>query len=543
MAVAERFVDALLRNIVFLICILPLVGAVLTILSSRLGAAHSRSTALTNASLTLLLSLLMVANYDPTTQDDGGRFRDIQMTSGFRWIGPFDSATPESGGTNQDNADSARGAGRLSRVDIRFAVGVDGISLWPIILASLLTVVAIVAGGNVDQKHPASLYALLLIQQSVVVCLFASLDVVLFCVCLQLSLLPMYFLIGAWGGGMVGRGYERRPLARRFLLFNLGGGLVVIIGLMSVALIHADLVPPFTFTIPRLMQEFPIIVGSVGARDWSSVGPWILCALLAGFATRLPALPCHIWFVPSNCQTALPTRLLLAGLFPLIGLYGLTRFVVPLLQASDGQFASAMQAAAIGGTVYFGLLAYAQQNLDRLAGFACLSATHLGAAGVLSLTQVGTTGGLLYALGMALSVCAFVLAVNRERSDEHRSTSSVYRVLCALALMGVPGFAGFAGALLTLMGLFAVNIPAAIGGMLGWLLVACAVIRSIGNRLQWIAPGDHRKERKPATSRRNTLALLVVLIAIIVWIGLYPEFITSRMSQSVARVLNVIGNG
>ena len=535
MAIAERFVDALLRNIVFLICILPLVGAALTMLSSRFGTAHVRSTAITNASLTLLLSLVMAANYNPTAEDDNGRSSDIQMTSAFHWVGPFDSMTPETDGPNRD---VARGVGRLNRIDIRFAVGVDGISLWPIVLTSLLTVAAIVVATSGDHRHASSRYTLLLIQQSVVVCLFAALDAVLFCVCLQLSLIPMFFLIGAWSGRE--GGYERRPLARWFLLVNLGGSLLVALGLMSVALLHGNLAPPLTFTIPRFMYEFPIIVGSVGARDWSSVGPWILFALLAGFATRLPTLPCHTWFVSTSVQSSVPTRLLLAGLFPLIGLYGLMRFVAPLLQASDGQLATSLQMAAIGGAIYFGLLAYAQQDLDRLAAFACLSATHFGAAGVLSLTQIGTIGGLLFAAGSALSVCALVLSVNRGGGDQQPSAFSVCRALCALALMGLPGCAGFAGGLLTLLGLFAINIPAAIGGMIGWLLVACAAVRSIGNPNQRCAFSERPTGSRPGTFPRSTLVSLIVLMAIIVWIGLYPEFFTSRMEPSVTRMLNVV---
>jgi NADH-quinone oxidoreductase subunit M len=229
----------------------------------------------------------------------------------------------------------------------------------------------------------------------------------------------------------------------------------------------------------------------------------------------------------------------LTGLFPLIGLYGLMRFVAPLLQASDGPLAAALQMAAIGGAIYFGLLAYAQQDLDRLAGFACLSATHLGAAGVLSLTAIGTIGGMLLALGSALSACALIISVNRSGGHQQSTAFSICRVLGTLAVMGVPGFAGFAGGLLTLLGLFAVNIPAAIGGMIGWLLVACAVVRSIGNQHHQSELCE-RPRQSSSSLPRATRVLFIALIAIVVWIGLYPEFFTSRMEPSVTRMLNVV---
>jgi NADH:ubiquinone oxidoreductase subunit 4 (subunit M) len=553
MPVAERFFDALLRNIVFLICLLPLVGAVLSLLSARLGAAHVRSTALTNTLLTLALSTLMAANYRLPKEAGRTPPNDVQMVSAFRWIGPTET---------RDTETAARGSGRavrlLGRIDVRFAVGVDGLSLWPIVLTSLLTFSAVAASRSDDYRkqavfygaaetaapqfpqrsdnyrQPAAFYALLLAAQSALICLFAALDVVLFCVCLSLSLVPVFFLIGTWGG------YERRAAARSFLLHNLGGSLLVTLGLAAFVLLsQADLRPPLTFTLTHLSGQMPQLTAMLRTSDWSLLAGSMLWLLTLGLAVRLAAVPCHVWFVPAVLQAPLPVRVLLCGLFPLTGLYGLARFAAPLLAGLDASVTALLQGIAVGGAIYCGLLAAAQRDLRRLACCTCLSAVHLGAAGVLTRTPAGTMGGFLLVMGAALAACAVLLQVDRRQREASLQPFSAGRGFCAAALLGLPGTAGFAGGLLTLLGLFEANRLAAAGGLLAWLFVACAIVVMLSSGAANAASAA--TVRSQSAVPRGGRAVLVLILAVIVAVGLSPRLVTDRMQASVSRLLEASG--
>jgi NADH-quinone oxidoreductase subunit M len=516
MAELERFVEALLGNVVFLICLLPLVGAILTFVSGQLGEGHARSTALTNALLTLSLTLLMVANYRPNDSDGEGAGADIQMTSGFEWIGATKTETTP----NDDGS-------LLGGMTIHFAVGVDGISLWTIVLTALLTVAAIAAVDVENSRQPWLLFAMLLLEQSLMSCLFAALDPVLFCVCLQLSLVPLYFLLGEQGG------HERRPLARGFLILNLGGSLCIIIGLMAVLLIVARVAPELTLIVPRFMTNFADVASSVGTKDWNAVGPWILGAMVAGFAVRLSLFPWHVLFVSACRQTPGASGVVLAAVFPLTGIYGVVRFVIPLLDISAATWATGLQWWATCGAIYFGLLAWSQLDLRPSVISIGLSWVQLGGAGVLSLTPNGMIGGFLAVCGLSLSVGSLFLAERQSHDGRNSRRPSGGTIVALLSLMGIPGSAAFAGALLALWGLSTVNGPAAIAGLVGWLLCGCAMIRVAGRLLRRAESAADEDQQSVTTEWGLRPVLLGLLLAIIAWVGLYPEFFTDRMQSSV----------
>jgi NADH-quinone oxidoreductase subunit M len=600
MAVAERFWNTLLDNVVLMICLLPLIGAVLVLLSSRLGVGYVRQTALTNVVMTFLLSLLMIAHYNPAAKSREGQAADIQMTSVFRWIGPIRPYTKESNAEQQRTTTDIRQLPRAApgRLHIDFAVGVDGISLWPIALAALMMIPAVVTGCCADHKHPAAFYALLLVEQSVVMVLFAALDIVLFCVCLQLILVPMYFLIGMWGG------YQRRRVVGKFLLFNMAGGLLMSIALLSIWLIDADIArylrpstaeAAATLSIPRLTGSFLTTVIAGGAIDeWNRMAPGIFAVFVMGLAVRVPAFPFHTWFMPFNAEAPLPVSLLFSGLFLLTGFYGAARFVVPLFSQLIAEWAFFLQVLAVAGATYFGLSALAQTSLKGLVSGAYLCALSLCAAGILSLNQTGVTGGLLNLCGTGLSMCVALIVADMLEANVRMPRVSLFveptqqqpglRVsvlLATLALIGIPGFAGFAGISLTLLGLFAVNPVAAVGGMFAWLLIVWAVVRMFG-RLLWQLPSAQRwvagvgaesLERSPQcnavwglpTNLRSVpvdpsdpqevfepcwrgglvfqRAILIPLFVVIVWVGLFPQFFISRIEPSVLRMLRVLIHG
>ena len=585
MEFAAQFWKTLLDNVVLLLILLPLVGASLVVLSLRFGVENVRRTALTNVLLSFALSLLMVGHYDPAQKHpQTGVPRLIQMVSVFGWLGGENHT--DTARIANDVVDVSRSGNRSAggwlggRPDIQFAVGVDGISLWPIALTALLMIPAVVAGQAVDEKHPAAFYALLLVAQSTSIGLFAALDAVLFCVFLQFSIVPSFYLIGHWGG------YNRRRVVGKFFLYNLAGALLVMLALLAVGVAHTSVVtltnpselrPPFMFFIPQMTE----IISQVAQADqadgsWRLIGPWVFAALVMGFALHVAVAPFHTWLAATNVEVPTSVSLLLCGPVLLTGGYGLLRFVVPLFPELCSRWSPVLQLTAIAGVLYTGLLALAQSDLKKLVTYAGLCHFGLGVAGILSLNSPGVAGGLLHLIGQGVSLASVLFLIGvletRHRTRERSAFSGLATLwprftLCFLfaasALIGVPGLNGFATTTMTLSGVFMSNRFAAVGGMLGCLLVLGAFVWSIqrvfSGSFRAPSQGDLRSVGKRAWSNQQLAfpvrepqvpvgsGLLTVrdfvalspMAAVIVWMGLFPQFFIRPVQPSVARNLRL----
>ena len=513
--------NTLLDNIVFMVVMLPAVGAGLVFASSRLGKEAARQTALANAVTTCLLSILMVVHFEVAPRElpsEAARIQQespplvpekssdshpaavppsaaatpptFQMVTVVPWLGetgPVVAATPPPGSGANNSPIST-----ISGLNVRFAVGVDGISLWFIALAAALTVTAILSSSlETEQKSP-SYYACLLLLEAGLIGQFAALDLVLFYAFYEFSLIPLLLIVGLWGG------YERQAVARKFFFFNLAGSLLVLFGLIAVAfsypLMKAAVAPnELTFSISRLTTEIPLLAlsDSASAILWRRASPWIFLALLLGFAVKIPLFPFHTWVPRVNVEAPTDVSMLFAGVVLKMGCYGLLRFIIPLFPRICISSSWLLTTIAVVGLIYFALLTLAQDDAKKLAIYACLSKTSLCVIGILSLNGIGVTGALLELIGGGLSIAAVLLVIGwldrRYQTRDIEAFGGLAKryprmaycyLFAALAIVGIPGLSGFPGELLTLFGivqgapLTGTNLPAAAGCLAGSLLVA-----------------------------------------------------------------------
>jgi NADH-quinone oxidoreductase subunit M len=450
---------------------------------------------------------------------------------------------------------------------VSLTLAIDGLNLWPIAASCWLMIPCVLAGSQVDHERPAALYAALLLLQSLLIAAFAALDAVLFVFCLEASALPLWYLLGRWGGP------DRQAIARKLLAFQCAGGLAVFAGLMGLSVAAAARgggeapIGRISFDIPRVLAE-PTVAG------------WIAVALVLGFWIRAGLFPLHTWFPPAYIAAPASVRVLLtAGAVPLGG-FGLARFVLPLATGTGPEppvsVAGSAQALAIAGAVYFGLLALSQSELNRLVAYVCLCQAALSAAGLCSENPGGAAGGVLHLFNLA--VTATVLAVlldwmeQRFDSGDVRSFGGLARgrprfatafTLAALALIAVPGLNGFPGQMLIVWGVLEgpggdPRLARAAACLVAWLLCAWALVGAL-LRMLWgpqrepaafpfEGPAIRRFPFVSATSRpgeamsasdltRSELVSLLPLAALILWVGLWPGFFTGRIQPTLEHLL------
>jgi NADH-quinone oxidoreductase subunit M len=549
--------DVFLDRLILLMILLPLIGAWIVLIVAGFGPEAARRSALVNVLITFSLATVMVAGYDPHRTFDDGSPRVIQMESNLRWLAERSLQSVRQEGTQ------GRGEVVLTQVirgtDVRFAVGVDGISLWPIALTALLAIPAVLAGWDGGADRPASFYALLLVLESGLIGVFAALDVVLFYVFLELSLIPAVFLIGWWGG------YRRRAVVHRLLLFNLAGSLLILLGVIAVVVsfswmyaIEFQSQPRLTFSMAGLTEGIHAMLEheqlDAARRYWQRVSPWIFLSLSAGLAIKLPLAPFHSWLAATNDEAPRSVRLLLTAVASIVGCYGFLRLVIPLFPEISIRAAELIGGLALLSTLFAALLMPAQSDWKRLA--ACWTTATMGLclAGVFSLTAVGVTGGLLQLVNHGLSMGLLLLLIGALERRYHSTAIDEFGglagrspllaglfVFAVASLIGVPGLNVFAGQLLLLLGLFGTAPMLAVAGMLALLLGTWAFVGSTAKMVF----GKRRLPRPDASQPpcsadldSRELAGLLPLVLVIAWIGLAPQFFIDRIEPSLQQLLN-----
>ena len=555
-------------NIVAILIVLPLLGAGLALALARYGADVVRDTVRTNVLLMLVLMGVMVAHFDPQAESSDhpkASWPDnrqlVQMRTDLRWLAEWKGVVQPS--TAQERTDTAM-VPRTVGPDVRFSVGVDGISFCMVVLTVLLTSGVVLADSAEPRQRPALYYAVLLLVEAGMIGTFAALDVVLFCVFLELTLLALVVLAGIWGG------YGRRGAVRGLALYSLTSSGLIVFGLIALALACSWMQPnvagsheSFSLSIPdltRLVQD--VLEHDSDGELWNRISPWIFVALLLGFALQVPIVPFHKWYVEANVEAPTAASVLLSGVRLGVGCYGVVRFLIPLFPEACQHTVSFVGAIAIVGAVYSALLALSETNPKRLVSYVCVSHGNLCLLGLFSLNTAGVTGGLLQLFAHGLSVGLLFLMLpllgNLHGSASlrphaqvvpHRLLLRALVVVVVFALMGVPGLSGFVPGLLVLLGVFTIDaycsdwgVTFAIWSLFVRLLLAWALLRF----LQRIAAGQEhnrpttdavpqRPTHLPATAR--TLVVLLALSALVPGMGVYPQFLLDRVEPSVASAL------
>jgi NADH-quinone oxidoreductase subunit M len=411
-----------------------------------------------------------------------------------------------------------------------YKIGVDGISLWLVVLTAFLFPICVLASWNVT-RNPKLFMGLLLGLETAILGVFLSMDLLLFYVFWEGMLVPMYFLIGYWG-------YERRVYAAvKFFLFTLFGGLIMLAGILVVGFQARKALGHVTFDYEQLSQ----VAFSTGIQKW------LFVAFFAAFAIKIPLFPFHTWLPDAHTEAPTAGSIILAGVLLKLGGFGFLRYSLPLFPDAARDAVPWVVALALIGIVYGAIVCAMQKDLKRLIAYSSIS--HLGfvVLGIFVFTIQGLSGGTLQMISHGLSTGALFLLVGmlyerrhtREISDFGglATAAPVYAglfLIVALSSLGLPGLNGFVGEFLVILGAFARNRVWAVIAATGVIFAAVYLLWAY----QRVFHGPitiEENRRIPDVTLREAVAL-VPLVGLIILMGVWPKPFLERMEPSLERV-------
>ncbi|MGH8454890.1 MAG: NADH-quinone oxidoreductase subunit M, partial [Nevskiales bacterium] len=409
----------------------------------------------------------------------------------------------------------------IPRFGVSVHLGLDGLSLLMVLLTGLLGVMAVACSWREIQQYVGFFHLMLLWNLSGVIGVFLALDLLLFFFFWEVMLVPMYFLIALWGHrGAGGRG--RIYAATKFFLFTQASGLIMLVAILALVFVNHGNTGVWTFDYMDLLR----------AEYGSTAGYLLMLGFFIAFVVKLPAVPFHPWLPDAHSQAPTAGSVDLAGVLLKTGAYGLLRFAIPLFPEASAHFAPAAMWLGVVGIIYGAVVAYSQTDIKRLVAYTSVS--HMG------FVLVGAYAGNLQALqGVVMQMLAhgvstgalFILCgevYERIHTRELGQMGGLWQRLphlgaialfFALASLGLPGLGNFVGEILILIGSFRVNPAATVVAATG-LVLAAAYALLIMQRAFYGTPRD-TEPLEDLTTRE--FLLLMVLVVILVWFGLYPQ--------------------
>lgn len=451
---------------------------------------------------------------------------------------------------------SEAGAAGAPTFETSFHVAVDGISLWLIMLSALLSPLAIWGSFSAIRENLKGYYSLMLLLETAVLGVFCARDLLMFYIFFDLTLVPLFLLIGIWGGA------DRRYAAYKFFIYTMTGSVLLLGGILYLAWRSWQIQNVFSFDFDRLYAI-------ASQLSWDEQR-WLLLAFFAAFAIKVPLFPLHTWLPLAHTEAPTAGSVILAGLLLKLGTYGFLRFAVPLFPVATYTFAPLLAGLAITGIIYTALVAWVQTDFKKLIAYSSVS--HLGFCmlGLFSLKVAGVNGSLLYMVNHGLSTGALFLVIGMIYERYHtRDMNAVgglarrmprlafFMVFFALASIALPGLNGFVSEFLVLLGTFVSNTqydnysP----GPLDWryaVVAAIGIILGAVYMLWWLRKVLFgplvEPEHTPDTSNGLTVdinpretSILAILAAACLFIGVYPKPLLTSMQPSLeANVLKVV---
>jgi len=421
----------------------------------------------------------------------------------------------------------------IPSIGAAYSLGVDGFSVLLILLTTLMGAIAILSSWTAITERVKEYYVCMLVLQTGMIGAFVSLDFLLFFLFWEVMLVPMYFLIGIWGGG------RRLYSAIKFFLYTLVGSVVMLLGILALYFNYVDpATGQHTFDVTQWQQyAFP------AQLQW-----WVFLAFFLGFAIKVPMFPFHTWLPDAHTDAPTAGSVILAAVLLKMGTYGFIRFSLPMLPQATHDFVPMMIALSIIGIVYGALVALAQTDWKRLVAYSSVSHMAMVMLGMFALTPVGLTGSIVQQLNHGISTGALFLIVgivyerrHTREISEYGGLSKVMPVFAAVFLVmtmssiGLPALNGFIGEILILQGVYVVHkmwaAVAASGIVLGAAYMLWLYQRTMFGKV------DNPANAKLKDLNGRELATFLPLIALAIWIGLYPTPILRRLQSSVGRVV------
>ena len=477
------------------ITFLPLVGAAFIFIvpgESDIVARNARNVALLTSVTTFLMSLFVWFLFDPTTAE-------FQFEHRLTWMPDF---------------------------NIAYHLGVDGISMMFVMLTTLLTPICILASWTSITERVKEYMIAFLVMETMMVGMFCALDLVVFYIFFEGVLIPMFLIIGVWGGP------RRVYSAFKFFLYTLAGSVLMLLAIL-VMYFHAG-----TTDIPALLNhDFPI-----------EMQTWLWLAFLASFAVKVPMWPVHTWLPDAHVEAPTAGSVILAGVLLKFGGYGFLRFSLPMFPQASIEFTPLIYALSIIAVIYTSLVALAQEDMKKLIAYS--SVAHMGfvTVGTFTMTVQGIEGAIFQMLSHGVVSAALFLIVgvvyDRLHSREiatygglvHRMpVYSLAFMIFMLASVGLPGTGGFVGEILVLVGAFQANSWVAALTAIGTILGAAYMLYLYRRVIFGGLTKDSLKKIRDLSPRE--IGVFAPLVILVFWMGLYPAPFLEVMHVSVANLL------
>jgi NADH-quinone oxidoreductase subunit M len=486
-------------HLLTILILLPFAGALALVLYSFAPPRrdeHYRWIALVATIATFVVSLLLLRGV-------GGTGAEFRFEESVNWIGP---------------------------IGARYHVAVDGVSLWLVLLTTLLMPIAILSSWTAISKRPLAYYAFLLVLESAMIGVFVSLDLLLFYLFFEASLVPMFFLIGIWGG-------ERRIYAAiKFFIYTAVGSLLMLAAILSLYFIY------HTFDYPALLQTM------TASPLASGVEMLLFGAFAIAFCIKVPLFPVHTWLPDAHTEAPTAGSVILAGVLLKMGTYGLMRFNLGLFPDASRRAAWLIITLAVIGIIYGALVAMVQPDVKRLVAYSSVSHMGFVVLGLFSFTELGMQGALYQMLNHGVSTGALFLFVGFIYERRHTRMISEFGglakpmpwfstlfVIAALSSIGLPFLNGFVGEFLILIGTWTSAIA---HSWIVTMLAATGVIWAAVYMLWMLQRVLFGEVNNPANARlqdlnSRELALIVPLMILMLFMGVYPRVFLDRSEPSV----------
>jgi NADH-quinone oxidoreductase subunit M len=494
-----------ITNPLILVTFFPLVGvlALLFIPSDRKNSL--RWTALLVSLVTFGLSIWMLTLFDKTNPD-------LQLGLKLPWI-------------------------QVAGWNISFAMGVDGLSILLVLLTTFLTPISILSTWSAVEERVKDFMIFFTLLEMGMLGVFLAQDLFLFYIFWEFTLVPMYFLIGIWGGP------RRIYAAIKFFLYTMAGSILMLLAILWLGIYQG------TFSVPDLITK-----GGIPPN----IQLWLFLAFAAAFAIKVPMWPLHSWLPDAHVEAPTAGSVILAGVLLKMGTYGFLRFNLPMFPEAALKAAPWMALLAVIGIIYGAAVSYAQKDIKKLVAYSSVS--HLGFVmlGLFALNPQGIEGGILQMINHGLSTGALFLLVGMVYEQTHTREFSVYgglwkimpiygtvMLIVALSSMGLPGLNGFIGEFAILLGAFgsrAIGSPWFAGIAAAGVIMAAVYILYMFQKIFLGPEGSIVEEvKKHGHALRDLngreIVTVVPLLVLIFWIGLYPKPFFELIAPAVEKLL------
>ncbi len=421
----------------------------------------------------------------------------------------------------------------MPSLGIGYHLGIDGISLLLVLLTTFLMPLTLLSAWHAIESRWKEFAITMLLLETGMVGVFVALDLFLFYVFWEAMLVPMYLIIGIWGGS------NRVYAAIKFILYTLTGSLLMLVAILALYFRYGAATGTYTFDLPVLAQ---FVLPRGRAQDL------LFLAFALAFAIKVPMFPFHTWLPDAHVEAPTAGSVILAGVLLKMGTYGFLRFCLPLFPDASVRFTPWMFVLAVIGIIYGAWVSMVQPDIKKLVAYSSVS--HLGfvVLGIFTLTPQGLVGGVIQMVNHGLSTGALFLVVGMLYERRHTrliaefgglwkplpALSALFLIVC-LSSLGLPGLNGFVGEFLILIGAFQVDRTVAVFATTG-IIFAAVYLLWMYQRVIFGVITNEANRRLPDLSAREWAILLPILL-LIVWIGVYPASFTGMTEASVEALI------